>query len=413
MNYFNVNHFLTVSQHGFLQGHSTCTNLLESINDWTINVRDGHYTRVAYIDFAKAFDTVTHSKLLYKLRRLGIDGALLSTIESFLTNRSQRVAINGTLSKSVSMKSGVPQGSVLGPILFLVYINDLADTFPENITSKYFADDAKIYTEVSSGDDIDKLQFSLDELTVWAEKWQLRISITKCFTFDVLPHRNSDIFYNNWINDSELDTVTTAKDLGVLLDSKLKFHDHVLQVVAEAKKRNFLIYRCFCSRNINTLIQGFKSYILPMLNYCTPVWSPNLIQDIELIESVQRTFTKRLPGLAHMTYFDRLNILNLPSLELRRLRNDLILCYKILHKDVVGPPEKFGLFLSKRISRGHNLKLEKQCAPSEARKNLFGIRICNPWNSLPISVVNSTSVLAFKTKLMKVDLTKFLVCFDC
>ena len=111
---------------------------------------------VAYIDFAKAFDTVTHSKLLYKLRKLGIDGALLSTIESFLTNRSQRVGINGTLSKSVSMKSGVPQGSVLGPILFLVYINDPADIFPDNITSKYFADDAKIYTEVSSGDDIDK-----------------------------------------------------------------------------------------------------------------------------------------------------------------------------------------------------------------------------------------------------------------
>jgi hypothetical protein len=313
---------------------------------------------------------------------LGINGLLLNVIESFLKDRSQVVSVNGMRSESVSLKSGVPQGSVLGPLLFLVYINDLANIFPQNITSKYFADDAKIYTEVRSGEDIDELQRSLDSLVLWAGEWQLNISIKKCFTFDVLLQRNSEIFYSNSIEDHELDNVSTVKDLGVALDINLKFHDHISQVAAEAKKRCFLIYRCFNCRNSSSLLRGYKSYILPILNYCTSVWSPSLIQDIILIESVQRAFTKRIPGLASMTYEMRLKFLNLPTLELRRLRNDLVFCYKIFHCYVAGLPESYGLVLSKRHSRGHSLKLKKQIAIKEPRRNFFAVRMRDPWNSL-------------------------------
>ena len=234
------------------------------------------------------------------------------------------------------MESGVPQGSVLGPLLFLVYINDLVDIFPEIVTSKLFADDAKIYTEIGSVDDVDTLQNSLDELSVWADKWQLNIAVKKCFTIDILRKRKCDVFYNNVIEDCELDDVTKARDLGVIVDSRLKFHDHVSYVVTEAKKRCFLIYRCFYSKSARSLLRGFNSYILPILNYCSPVWSPSAIGDVNKLESVQRMFTKKIPGYENLPYSQRLKKLDLPSLELRRLRNDLILCYKTLHGEVTG-----------------------------------------------------------------------------
>ena len=411
LTFFEVNNVINKDQHGFLSKHSTCTNLIETINDWSLNVINGHSTRVAYIDFAKAFDTVCHSKLIFKLQQLGISGRLLGSIESFLSGRSQKVVINGSQSKSVMLTSGVPQGSVLGPLLFIVYINDLSDIFPNNIISKYFADDAKIYTEVKSLDDIDNLQFSLDDLADWANKWQLNISIKKCFVVDVLQRQSSDRFYNNTLVDTELDCVTSCKDLGVTVDDKLKFHEHVSSIVSEAKRKSFLIYRCFNCKTIKSLLLGYKSYVLPSLNYCSPAWSPCTVHDIILLESVQRNFTRKLPGLKYLSYSDRLKYLNLPSLELRRLCNDLVFCYKILHNQVQGPPDRYGLTLSDRTSRGHNLKLAKQNASLDVRKNFFAARIFNIWNGLPTIVVNASSVHSFKSLLHKVDLSKFLLCF--
>ena len=409
--FFKMNNVLNVAQHGFLEGHSTCTNIIESLNDWTVNVNNKHYTRVAYIDFARAFDTVCHSKLLFKLRAVGIEGSLLDTIESFLTDRFQKVIVNGKLSDSASMISGVPQGSVLGPLLFLVYINDLANIFPTNITSKFFADDAKIYTEVVTSADIDNLQFSLDEVSAWAERWQLSFSINKCCTIDLKLSKFNDVFCNNTLEGIELECVQTIKDLGVIVDNSLKFHNHIQQLVADAKKRSYLIYRCFESKNLKSLLLGYKSYILPILNYASPVWSPSTVYEINLIERVQRSYTKKIPVCLKMSYPERLKYLNIPSLELRRLRNDLIFCYKILNNFVSGPPEKYGLSVSTRSSRGHHFKLLKQQSNYDIRKFFFSNRVCNPWNSLPENVVNSNSVLSFKNELRKCNLDHFLVCF--
>ena len=144
VNYLAVNDLITSDQHGFMSKRSTCTNLLETLNHWTLTLRDGYYTRVAYIDFAKAFDSVCHAKLIYKLSNLGISGSLLAILLSYLDQRSQQVKIENTLSNTVNVISGVPQGSVLGPILFVLYINDMGDIFDDSVKSKYFADDAKL-----------------------------------------------------------------------------------------------------------------------------------------------------------------------------------------------------------------------------------------------------------------------------
>ena len=156
-------------------------------------------------------------------------------------------------------------------------------------------------------------------------------------------------------------------------------------------------------------MQSFKSFILPIVDYCSQVWSPYLIQDIILIESIQRRFTKRIPGLSRLSYTERLTLLNSQTLERRRLEFDLILCFKILREFIQGPSEAYGLVLSQRRSRGHSLKLASIQTKTDLRKFYFASRVRDPWNSLTEELIMSTSIRQFKTGLHKVNLNKFLI----
>ena len=300
-------------------------------------------------------------------------------IKSFLSNRTQRVIIEGIKSDSVDITSGVPQGSVLGPLLFLVYINDLADIFPDNVISKLFADDAKLYTEIKTSSDIDNLQFSIDALSTWAETWQLKISISKCTALDISLKNKTDSYCDNTIQGTVLKTLEEVIDLGVKFDSKLTFTPHISQVVAKAKQRLFLLFRAFQTREIAPLLTAYKSYILPIVSYCSSVWSPHQLGDIYALESVQRLFSRRIWGLEKLPYNARLKLLKIPSLELRRLRADLLLCFKIIHGLIAGPPQNYGLIITtNKVTRGHDKKLFLGHSRVEARRNYFGTRVIEP-----------------------------------
>lgn len=403
------NHLIDDRQHGFLSGHSTCTNLLESVNDWTVNLKNKSCTRCAFIDFSRAFDSVSHSKLLIKLTAYGIKGKLFEVIKSFLYDRLQCVVVNNAKSCYSQMSSGVPQGSVIGPLLFIIYINDLNDIFPNHVTSSLFADDAKIYSEINTQSDVLDFQLSIDALISWANTWQLGISATKCAIVDFTNCDRPDIFPGNIIDDNLIVTSRLKTDLGVQLENKLKFSYHISDLVTRAKQRIFLLYRCFSTRVLNYLLKGYMSYVLPLVSYCSQVWSPYLLTDIQAIESVQRLFTRRLPGL-ETSYSERLRALNLPSLELRRLWADLLLCFKILNGDITGPMERYGLKFadSKREGRGHCRKLYCEFGRIDIRLNYFGLRVVKPWNSLPTEIVYAASVKDFKNKVRKHDLSRFL-----
>jgi len=405
--YLLGNGLITKQQHGFLAKHSTCSQLLECVDDWSIELNLRHSIDVAYIDFQKAFDSVVHSKLCYKLKSYGVSGKLLEWVSDFLFNRVQAVKVNNKISGYVSVKSGVPQGSVLGPVLFLLYINDIVDLFGSDLTVKLFADDVKIYAVINDITDVGKFQAGLDALNVWSTAWQLPISLHKCAVLH-LGRSNSSHSYT--INNVCLPNVKITTDLGITVDSNLRFTKHYRITANKAHHRASLILKSFISREPTVLFKAFTVYVLPLLEYCSPVWAPVYKGDIELIERVQRRFTKRLRGLEELSYADRLLLLGeVETLELRRLKIDLIMIYKIINGLIALDFAQFFGLNNYNCTRGNDYKLLKPVCNNNVRQFSFACRRIDAWNSLPTAVVTAASVVRFKALLNTANLSKFLI----
>ena len=268
---------LTQAQHGFLRKHSTSSNLLESLRDWSIALNRRQSVDVIYIDFRKAFDSVSHPKLIIKLVSAGISGNLLNWIKAFLTNRTQSVKVADSLSNKIMVTSGVPQGSVLGPTLFVIFINDIADILIDlNVTMKLFADDVKMYSVVDLGISSDLL-LACDRLMKWAETWQMDIAVQKCSVLRVTNKINDlQIAPQAYqLNNVPLPWGNDCRDLGVLIDGRLNFNSHISLIVHNAHVRAQLILRSFRSRNRELLTRAFTTYVRPLLEYCSSVWNPH------------------------------------------------------------------------------------------------------------------------------------------
>ena len=411
IDYLQRHGLITKCQHGFLRKHSTCTNLLESVYDWSVALNQKLKTDVVYIDFQKAFDTVSHQKLIIKLESYGVCGDLLEWLKAFLRNRTQAVNLSGHVSDIVRVTSGVPQGSVLGPTLFLVFINDIEDIlFGFSVHMKLFADDAKLYSSFDCNFSCD-LQDVCDRLAVWANMWQLRIAFSKC---SVSRISNRDYVKPNTashyvLGEHVLLWANVTRDLGINVDNKLNFNNHISVIVHKAHMRASLILRAFVSSDRDLLTKAYITYVRPILEYCTPVWSPHTLGNINRIESCQRWFTKRLKGLAGLGYYDRLTLLGLESLQLRRVKYDLIMFYKIVHDIVDINTEDFFHFSQYCKTRGHGSKLFKCSSRVDAHKHFFINRICDIWNCLPSNIVEASSVTTFRQLLDSFELVKFCI----
>ena len=404
MDYLLSHNLITKHQHGFIKQHSTTTNLLESLHDWSVSLSNHRSTDVAYIDFQRAFDSISHPKLIHKLSSYGISGNLLCWIMAFLTNRKQMVRINSTFSSICDVISGVPQGSVLGPLLFIIFINDIIDNLDQSTTAKLFADDIKLYSELSFPHN--NLQTQLDKIYTWSSIWQLNISHSKCNILHVGTKSNHTVYH---ISTHPINPVDYVKDLGVIVEPDLKFNRHINDIVCRANQRSSLILRCFLSKSPSIMTRAFKTYVRPILEYASSSWSPSAVGLIIHLESVQRSFTKRLPGLNHLSYVERLSALNLQSLEHRRLITDLIILYKIIHKQICLNFSDFFTFSPCTKTRGHPYRIAVPLAKNNVLKNSFSCRIVPIWNALPDPIVLAPSAYAFKKMLFKTDLTKFLL----
>jgi hypothetical protein len=409
--YLRQHNAITAQQHGFLSGRSTTTNLLESINDWTIAIKNKQSVIVAYIDYSKAFDTVSHTKLLSKLTAYGISGRLLSWIAGFLSNRTQQTRVGSTLSNVARLVSGVVQGSVIGPLLFLLFINDVVDLFTDNrCACKLYADDLKIYTNIELSDGVSVLQSKLDELNKWSEQWQLSISHKKTNIMLISLHNTTSNNMQFYIGDNAVHMVGEVKDLGVALDNRLRFATHINQIVARAFVRTNLLFKCFTSRDTATLVRAFIAYVRPLLEYASCVWSPYHIVTIKQIESVQRKFTKKLPGLKDLSYSDRLVRSGIERLELRRIKQDLILTYKIYFGLMnTTATDLFTPANTDHDTRGHKYKLMQSHCRVDVRKHFFAERIVKLWNNLSAQERDFSNLGNFKSFLNKTDLSMYLL----
>ena len=345
--------------------------------------------------------------VIHKLISYGISGNLLLWIKAFLNGRTQAVRVGSSISQRCQIISGVPQGSVLGPILFNAFINDIADLFdPSTCTLKLFADDLKLFTEVTNHNSAANFQSNLNSIYSWSLVWQIGISLTKSFIFEIgIPHSHHPFSIGTTVLTSPL----TIKDLGIIVDPQLKFSNHILEMVKKANQRAALIHRSFLSKNTNNLILAYKTYVRPLLEYASPIWNPSQLNLINNIEAVQKKFTKRLPGLSGLSYPERLTILHLQSLEHRRLQFDLVTCFKIIHNQLCLDSSDFFIFSPNNRSRGHPFRLIVPLVKSNIKKHFFSCRVVHPWNHLPSIMITNPSTIFFKSQLKKINLDKFLI----
>ena len=295
--HFTENNTIPSEQHGFMKNKSCLTNLLETLEDITKWQDMGIPVDEIYLDFSKAFDKVPHQRLIYKLEKLGITGSLLTWIESFLFQRKQRVKIKGSLSEESHVKSGVPQGSVLGPLLFIAYINDLP--LLVNSPTKVFADDTKMYKEIESISDADSFQADIDSLVKWCQEWGMKFNISKCYIMHYGKNNNNYLYH---IQGHLLATCSTYKDLGVIVSNDLKPAEQIAKCVAKANQMVGMIRRTFSYIDKEIFLRTYKVFVRPILEYCQQSWAPYLVKDIEEIEKVQQRAAKLVPELRDMPY---------------------------------------------------------------------------------------------------------------
>ena len=382
------------SQHGFTKGRSCQTNLLSFYRPvYEAADNDDNYD-VIYLDFSKAFDRVPHERLLSKIKAHGIDGKVYSWIKSWLSNREQRVIVNGEKSNWGKVISGVPQGSVLGPLLFIIYINDLDTGISSNISK--FADDTKIGRQISTPRDSEILQKELDILHEWVNKWQMNFNTSKCSILHIGKH-NLDNGYE--INGTELRRLNSERDLGVLISQDLRPREQCISARNKANRILGFIARTVTNRTAEVILKLYLALVRPHLDYAVQFWSPYHRMDINRLESIQRRMTKMIHGIRNLNYKDRLKRLQLHSLERRRVRGDLIEVFKWIKGFNKGDINKVLLVSTSNRTISNGYKLEKFRFRKEIGKNWFTNRVVDEWNRLSGHVVSAKSIDCFKKRL--------------
>uniref|UniRef100_A0A8C5N1B7 Reverse transcriptase domain-containing protein n=1 Tax=Leptobrachium leishanense TaxID=445787 RepID=A0A8C5N1B7_9ANUR len=378
-------------QHGFTSGRSCQTNLIDFF-DWVTKIIDtGDAVDIVYLDFSKAFDTVPHRRLINKLQSLSLDSNIVEWIRQWLSDRQQRVVVNGVYSAQGLVTSWVPQGSVLGPILFNIFISDIA----EGINGKVclFADDTKICNRVDVPGGISQMTNDLGKLKKWSELWQLSFNVDKCEIMH-LGRKNPRAEYR--IFDTVLTSTSEERDLGVIISEDLRVSSQCNRAAGNASRMLGCVGRGISSRKMEVLMPLYRALVRPHLEYCVQYWRPYLQKDIDILERVQRRATKMVYGLKEKSYQERLNDLNMYSLEKRRDRGDMIETFKYVKG--IHKVEEGSIFKRKQSSktRGHSLRLEGQRFKSNIRKHYFTERVVDTWNSLPVEVVEAETVIEFK-----------------
>ena len=397
MEHLERNKLIGNSQHGFLPGKSCSTNLLEFLERVTREVDEGKPFDIVFLDFAKAFDKVPKNRLLEKLRAHGVRGDVLRWIKNWLSGRRQRVVLNGKKSSWNDVLSGVPQGSVLGPILFLIFINDLDMETPMVEIVRKFADDTKVGNGAKTMKEREDMQEALDKLSSWADRWGMEFNVSKCKVMHV-GHNNEKHAYT--MKGQQLTETEEERDIGVMVSRQLKPSVQCKHAARTAQTVLGQLTRAFHYRDRHVFLRLYIQYVRPHLEFCVPAWSPWLDGDKDCLERVQKRAVGMISGLRGRTYEDRLKELGIVTLEERRHQMDMLQTYKILNgKEKVDPSWWFTMASdSERVTRqsADPLNIRPGTPRLDIRRYFYSQRIVESWNNVPLDIKKSVSVTAFK-----------------
>ena len=391
--------FIYLKQHGFRRKRSCETQLVTTIQKIAQNLTSKGQVDVILLDFAKAFDKVPHRRLLHKLKFYGVDGTTLAWISSFLSSRKQLVLLDGVKSSEKEVLSGVPQGTVLRPLLFLSFINDLPDVTTSS-DACLFADDCLFYRHVNSQNDSDLLQNDLSALEKWEEEWQMSFHPQKCTVIRIATNQRHVIPTQYTLHGHTLEVVDSAKYLGVTISEDLQWSKHIDNTVSKANRTMGFIRRNLTDCTKPVKAAAYTTMARPTLEYASTVWDPHSSAETHKLEQVQRraarfvhnNYTERTPGcVTHMV-----QNLGWQPLQQRRYNNRLIIMFKIIHELVDVQTDVITTGVSR--TRGSN-RLYQTVAQKDVYKFSFFTRTIREWNLLPASVTDADNLEEFRVRI--------------
>ena len=411
VDYLEMNDLICNRQHGFRAGWSCLTQLLHHFDDALESITNNSDFDSIYLDYAKVFDNVDHKLHLKKLQIYGVHSRIIRWIESFLQNRKQAVVVDGHLSVLGSILNGVPQGTVLGPILFLVFINDVDRCIMHSII-RCFADDTRISIAITSEQDVMLLQSDLHNVIEWSSKNNMALHKGK---FEYMCHKFnknhallelpfvSELYKYSVSEETSLEPTYQLRDLGVLVSSNLSWSPHIRSITDKARQKASWVLSVFHTRSPAIMLTLYKSMVRSMVEYCCPLWNPTKTSDIQELESVQKTFIARIAGMRDIHYWDCLVHLSLMSLQRRCGRFIILHMWKLLNNitsndlniQFVTRP-RFG-----NLAIIPSARKNSTAANQSLFNNSFAVQGPKLWNAIPYHLNVIQDLQQFKDRLTK------------
>ena len=416
-------------QHGFMTAKSCTTQMVPFIHDLEITLNNKSKADIIYFDFAKAFDSVSHDIILHKLKYdYEVDGLMLRFLRSYLQGRQQQVVVGGFTSTKLPVLSGVPQGSILGPLLFVLFINDMFSCVSYETNIALYADDTKIWREINYSCDHFALQSDIDKLYDWSVKNKMMFHPSKCKVLSVTNQHN--ILYNlpctifNYkLNSSFIDYVGSQIDLGVTINTKLNWNEHCNKLVNKANSQLGLLMRtCHFTMDKRQKKTFYLTIVRSIFEHCSIVWRPKSCNQISKFDAIQKRAIKWINGqsfehYSDLEYINKQKGLSILPIKMKFILNDLVLFYKIINSLVnIKLPEHFA------FKEGKNLKYTRQnvdiieqndktslsCnlkSTCDWFRNSFFYRTMKLWNSVPYTFRPQSAITKLKSEVSELLLS--------
>ena len=418
-------HLIDSRQNGFLKNNSCAMNMTTLIESLSTNLLQDLPTDIIYFDFAKAFDTVNHDLILSKLKyQYSIDGRMLKFFKSYLFNRTQRVVLDNCTSDIVDVLSGVPQGSILGTLLFVLFINDIFNSIDKNLLIGLYADDTKLSRKIETWSDCDILQSDIDTLNNWCISNKMKFNTDKCKVLTVgksepmITNELPFCKYSYTLGDKILDYTSCERDLGILINERLDWHEHHDYVLKKGYQMLEMTKRtCHFVFDSGKKRMLYLTLVRSNFEHCSTIWRPVNIVDLRKFEALQKRAIKWINSEEAYRYSDEVYTIrcreaNILPLQLHFELNDLVFFYKIVYDLIpVSLPAYISPYngesrlrstrmdeLSYAVNDNTVIPLDTAHSNSKFFKSFF-YRTMHSWNALPLDIRKSCPLVKFKLEV--------------